>query len=1347
MVTLYIPRTLIVNSGKRNERAISEADIPSIDAPIIILGDPGLGKTELTKRLESQFGFRRVAAGAFYRNQNSARYRVASDSKLIIDGLDEIASSSSTSAIDEILKKLSEIGYPNFILSCRSADWQGSTDRYKINEDYGEQPVTLHLQAFTYEDATAVLHSFDANTDANVILQQLDEHDLREFYTNPLTLRLVAEIVTAGQGLPKGRIDLFNRASELLTSEENPIHQRSSAAQSNLGSLLDSAGAIFAHLLLSGSIGLTDRPRDQAPEGYVHIGEFYNVLDAPLILEAIKTRLFQSFDENLYIPFHRVIAEFLGARWLSKRLSNGLSERRVFQALTFDGGVPTALRGLHAWLAHFSPNLATRCIKEDPYGVLRYGEPDHLPIDQARLLLNSLASLADEDPYFRSEDWGQRAISGLARPELKDEVIAIITKQDRHVHLSMLILEALQKSSLTGTIAQELLEIVKNTQAVYAERNRAAEALIGSGADIDWPEIAEMLQDRIGIGDKRLTLEIIALVNGARFTGMQIARAILNYERSFERLEEEKEETDDDPHISGMTYGIAKAISPKLSAATLDEIARHRERARRSSDWRPGYELSSAINELLEKAIQDHDAPSPERVWSWLELNEAESGYHRDRERPIEDWLEQNPDLRRQIQRNVLNASKNAEGSWLAIVHDLPTASRSLAFSPGDATHFLTEIGGMQSLAEFDINLWTDLVRSQQALSGIPDEVRSAASFGIERHSILAERWQQIIAPPKRDWNKEEQDRKARREEEQAKRFAGHRATFLPRIEDIASGQDIGSLSQIANGYLGRFIDLDRDSSPDTRIRAWLGKELSDAALSGFVAALSLDKIPTATQIAETHIEGKRWYIEPVLVCGIAELVRLDQPLNGLSSTAARAALAAWWEAPELNAQRLEENIQSQLERLVFSSEEETDAFITSFVEPYIRAGHQHIPGLYRIVREPQFRSVIGKLSLRWLTKFPSANASIQATLIRTAIEHGLRNDLRTLVRDRLSNLAGFNPSIQRVWISAAFVVDFDSCKDRCSAYFETDKNCLWTVAELIESEHDSPHTGSMLATEQREFIVLTFGSAWPSVGRPSSSIGDANPWNASDFIRASINALGANPSIKASESLDRLVSATNIYSYHDQIKHIRAQQLRLRRDAEFRTPTFAHIRETLAGTLPGGIDDLKAILLDRLDLVQDYIKNGDTGAWEAFWTGDKPKSENTCRDRLLDQMRAKAPVEINFLPEITMPDVSRADIVAIYRDFGLPVEIKGQWHNNVWDAASVQLIEKYARDWRAYNRGIYLVLWFGNVPGRNLPKHPEGLSRPTSPDALREMLLDRLSATERARINVIVLDVSKPYS
>lgn len=1340
----YVARTLVLSRGNDDERIIVEDEVGAISAPIVILGDPGLGKTELTKELERRFGFRRITGGAFYRAQNLARLIISGQSKLIIDGLDEITSSSGASAIDEVLRKLSEIGNPNFILSCRSADWQGSTDRYKIAEDYGLEPVTLHLEPFTHEDARTFLNTYSSAIVADRVLDQLDTQDLSEFYVNPLTLMLLAELVKAGQELPRGRADLFERASQLLTSERNPVHQRSQAAQTSLTFLLDSAGAIFAHLFLSGSIGVTDRPRTEVPDGYIHLGDILEIIEAPAVAETLKTRLLQSSDENLYAPFHRVIAEFLAARWLSKRLANGLSERRVFQALTFNGGVPTALRGVHAWLAHFSPKHTANCIKNDPYGILRYGEPDQMPVDQARMLLLALASLAKEDPYFRSEDWSRRAISGLARLELKDEIIAILTEQQRHIHLTTLILESLSSSTLTKIIANELRAIVESSSAEYAERSRAAEALIGSGVAIEWPDVTEALQIRRSKDDEQLTLEIITLARGAGFTGQRIAEAILQYDKS---QNDESEDDVDNSYVSGMTFGITRAISPSLSGDVLDQIARILQRRDKAGSWYPGYELASSINELTERALQGEIPPSADRLWTWLKLTERETGYSSQKE-PIDKWLARHSSIRREIQRNAINGATGDHEPWMTIMHDLPSANRGLALTSSDVTDMLAEIGAKSSLLERDVVLWADLVRSQQSSDGVPEEVHRAATLGRESHKALEERWQEILAAPKLDWKRKEEQKKKLRDEALAKRFAKIRSNYFPLIEGIASGREFGPLLQIARAYLGQFADLNHVSSPQDRLKFWLGGELREAALAGLIASLYRPDIPSAAQIAETHAQNKYKYIELLLISGTSELVRSGQTLSKLSNATALAALTAWWAWPPNGFKGISDDARSALEEQALSSDAAKEEFLVSIIEPHIGAGHQHVPGLHRVSNEDRFRSVIGKLSLDWLTKYPLANSTVQLTLIRIAIEHARRDELRALVRKRLSDLSKLEASIARVWISAAFIVDFEESKEQCELLIAADKNCIWTIAEFLEQDREESGEitrANDIGVEQREFFVRIFGGLWPSSGRPSSSIGRTNPWNATDLIQTSIRAIGAEPSEQASVSLERLSALTTIPTYNGQIKHTRAQQLRLRRDAEFRVPSFSQIKETLAGNLPADIDDLKAILLDRLETIQDYIKNGDTNAWEAFWIGDSPKDENTCRDRLLDYLRQKIPSEVNFLPEITMPDVTRADIVAIYRGLGLPVEIKGQWHRNVWNAASVQLIEKYARDWRADDRGIYLVVWFGNVAGKNLPRPPLGQSPPGTSSELKQMLQSMLPSVERYRIDIFVLDVSKP--
>jgi hypothetical protein len=115
-------------------------------------------------------------------------------------------------------------------------------------------------------------------------------------------------------------------------------------------------------------------------------------------------------------------------------------------------------------------------------------------------------------------------------------------------------------------------------------------------------------------------------------------------------------------------------------------------------------------------------------------------------------------------------------------------------------------------------------------------------------------------------------------------------------------------------------------------------------------------------------------------------------------------------------------------------------------------------------------------------------------------------------------------------------------------------------------------------------------------------------------------------------------------------------------------------------------------------------------------------------------------------MTEADMPKLKRADLAFARRTMQLPVEVKGQWHAEVWDAATGQLDAQYLIDWRSDQRGIYCVLWFGELPAatnRRLKVHPDGLPAPTSAKEMRAMLIDRIPEARRALIAVVVLDLS----
>jgi hypothetical protein len=234
-----------------------------------------------------------------------------------------------------------------------------------------------------------------------------------------------------------------------------------------------------------------------------------------------------------------------------------------------------------------------------------------------------------------------------------------------------------------------------------------------------------------------------------------------------------------------MVYGIKRRISSQQCGEILDEIALRVQRLEKPAHWQPGYELSSSIHELVEKAIENDHLPTPERAWSWLKLIEGERGYSSRQRQPIHDWLVRNPRVRREIQEIAFRNASNDGGPWIAIVHDLPTVNRALAVSTVDAVEILARIGTKDTLGNFDVELWVALIQSHQGPDGISEEINAAANIGIHRHLALEQQWKALTSRPKRDWQKEQQDRRADHEQKRIQRFAKHHARFSQIREKI----------------------------------------------------------------------------------------------------------------------------------------------------------------------------------------------------------------------------------------------------------------------------------------------------------------------------------------------------------------------------------------------------------------------------------------------------------------------------------------------------------------------------------------------------------------------------------
>ncbi len=263
-----IKRSLAREYQNGNRKTIDQGEIATISAPVIVLGDPGPGKSILTQTLGELPTMRYVPAGTFARSSDPASL-TAEGQRIVIDGLDEIVSSTPGGGIDTILTKLSEMNHPPFILSCREMDWRGAADRINIRDDYGTEPVRLHLQPFDHGDAHKFLARHFPELDATDVLDRLATRGLDGIYKNPLTLKLLGEVAQSGPDLPETRAELLDRACRVMLSEENPHHAAAPHVRMTTDQLFHGAGVIYATQLLCDRIGVYDGPNSQTPDGFV----------------------------------------------------------------------------------------------------------------------------------------------------------------------------------------------------------------------------------------------------------------------------------------------------------------------------------------------------------------------------------------------------------------------------------------------------------------------------------------------------------------------------------------------------------------------------------------------------------------------------------------------------------------------------------------------------------------------------------------------------------------------------------------------------------------------------------------------------------------------------------------------------------------------------------------------------------------------------------------------------------------------------------------------------------------------------------------------------------------------
>ena len=1338
--TAYFRRKLRI-LDEPSEREILDSNLLGLERSVVVLGEPGMGKSELIGELGRASGVAPVSAPRFMLSKNPGSY-VTSGRPLLIDGLDEAIARDEKDALDRILAQLEDAGCPRFVLSCRSREWQSRSLR-SLKDIYGVEPLVVSIEEFTREEASAFWSSRGFTSSVDPVLDGLDEQGLSDLYRNPLTLSLLGRVADSGKSRPATRAELFGHVCELIWREENDARQNTQLAQISQEQALSSAGACMAAMIFGGVDAIRLGGIAERQDGEVWIGELEKLPGGAHARSVVSSKLFKSVGVGSAAPIHRVIAEFLGARWLAAQATTSLSRRRLLAQCHGGGSVPSSLRGLHAWLAFHSPHLSARVIAADPFGLLRYGETAVLDAVQAAALLNALERLAHADPYFRAQDWDARSAKGLAQTSIAPRINAILADVESNFHLRTLLLEAIKDTPLASSLSAILEKLVFDDARNYGEREEALVAVFAHRGRPFWQSAAQTLVNQASEDSARLARRLIEML------GYDVADDLLASTLLAEiglQVSQFPPSSERQPIRIRRFKTLVSELTPSRSKSLLRGIS-SRVPPRAIEDHDSRRYLSEILALLLLRALRGgaielRDAPS---VWVWLgQINEQSSADNETLEQ-IREAFHGRDELRRQIQRYGMRTALKSKTLWQAD-YQLHKRALGLGGNAEDVAYFLREVAAKRLRSRRTRSDWSDLVSLGVRTGKDNGEVLAAAqtfpAFGLKERAAI----RRATHPSKPLWEIRHEAEKAARHSRDEADHQQAIAQFTAIVPKIKAG-DLDATFNPARFYLGVHITsrTQEKMPPEERLVAVFNEQLAKEFVVGFEATLHKSDLPTMQQIADSHMQGKILCVAYPLVAGLLRRHRSGQGFTGVSTDTLKKALLICMQQRGLSGDDDNDHLRVALEEAAAPQLADKRALLRSWIEPYLNAHVSPHHELSVIKHMPLWNDAMASVAREWLRSYPGMLVDEEMDLVDALIHAEGATAIVEVAKARDGGI--YRDDEQALaWLAIDVTYRFEEVRPELANVGRDHPQFLWHLRDRLQTKRRGPLIDADL--EVFAWIVSEFRNPFPHTTISGASSGDKNAFDATDFLVRLASAIAGSTSDLAAQLMGKLVAMPSD-TYSDVFRHLAAEQSQKRAEESFAPVPPAELSAILTSGAPANIDDLRSVVGEELAEAQKVLLGDDLDQVRDFWTDQNiPRDENRCRDRLaaLIQSPLFDSYGVNRITEADMPQSKRADLAFARGTKQLPMEVKGQWHPDVWDAVNSQLALQYLIDWRSEGRGIYCVLWFGDVPsatGRRLKPAPSGVAFPLSPEQMREAIIALIPEARRPFIDVFVLDLS----
>lgn len=1330
---IYLPRVLHGTDGKE----FNESELLSFkNKVIIILAEPGAGKSCLLDSLSEQLGIRKSIANIFiYSNPQQC-------SSLAIDGFDELVKIG-PSTVTQALMMASSTSAKKIILSSRSSEWSESYTQ-QCRNIFSEEPLLVYLKQFNEQEQKILFLHYYPEQNVGKFLEDATNIELASLLSNPLFLKLFSKSYVENNQCFTNRHSAFKLAIEGLAKENNSgySYDRNILPASKKIELVED---VFTKLMLSGSEGvsLSDSASNHFYPHIVTLNSDKN------INQILSTQFFLPSDGvEQHRPVHRIVAEYCAGNYLAKRLTsidNPLSLLKILSIIAPNNIVRDELRGLFAWMTVLSENqrIQEELIDLDPYAILSNGDPALLLPCSKKKLLSKLKVLNQEDPYFRRSDrWRSFSISGFFTDELLDELKSLLSPDNSDGDLQGLLLELLIDSPIVSKLTNELKSIVCNVSFKSKYIRRLAGKCLAKIKESNYREIWEYLIE----ARDNTSLAIVADMMAKSNTEFEIDDYI-----KFLRICSDLYPTDYRiESVIGERFFIKRFIQ-KLSFALvvplLNELSANLScSCQRKYNCQCRVGISKIISMLLDRYFELVQEPwDPEKIWEWTKNLYFQNAATKKESLSIK-ILSENDELRQNIIRIAFGNIFDYKSIYETIFYIFERGHSGLNFQLQDYKYIVD-----LAFDTDNVELWSNFMARHNFYGHKgPNQLRQYMRMqALEKNAFLRVWYRKNIEDKKSYKRNIYRYSRKKRYRERNKKQRNIRYKNIKYIQEnrslIESGKHFG--------YLFKFSEIIL-LEPNKIIEEFGDEQLVRNALYNCLDYIQ-PNIPSLSKLAELQCQSKSLNLEFILYAACLEILKRDGTLNSVSAeilTALRTNLSSYWLGVNSDDR---DRLKQEVDRCLFSNPADAENFLRKYIEPQLACMECKSSQVNWLADDETFKFLQTTLPLEWLEDFPDMNFSAQKELLKLAIQFGDREKLKEIVQQYCENLLNINPTLEEEDIKSKRNFWF------AHAFYLLDENYEIFWQELIKDVNSifisEEHFGSfgdytrwiMLSPVKIELILNAFIEQWEEVDLPTSYGSDSpDSEKAYRFLCGLISKLEGIYEDNLVPVIERLLQDARYIKFHTSLRSIRFNYLCKLAIQDFQMPTADQVANFLERNEIISVENLRAVILEELRNYQKDLDGHDITTKSIFYHGEiniqNRVDENTATQRIAERLRLRLEnQQVNIMREGYMKDNNRCDLVFSKLINGktkiLPVEVKGQWHPKLYSAFDSQLERLYTIHPDADGQGIYLVLWFGkDEMVAKLKKHKINNAKELYLEIQKQM-----SEELKKRLDVFVLDLS----